>query len=141
MEDDTTVALTFSRKARMKFFFEGKTYQSGGRLLTQLARYESIHVAENTDLTGTYIVSNKPISVLSGNSKVTIGTAYATDTTTSQLMPVSTWGKQFAFVPLPGDQVGGFFKFVASQFQTTVQVTEFICLIFCSEARSHVEVC
>ena len=75
-------------------------------------------------MTGTYIVSDKPVGVLSGNKKAVVGTTGASrDHLVEMLLPVSSWGKNYATVPIPERQVGDIFRFLASEDNTHLNVT------------------
>lgn len=55
-------------------------------------------VGVNNDLTGSYITSDKPIAVFSGNVRVNID-GNSSDHTYEQLPSVNTWGRNFVTVP------------------------------------------
>ena len=85
-----------------------------------------------SDVTGTLIESVagsgsscSPIAVFSGNSAVTIGTSSPNcngssyDPLFQQNYPISTWGKNFGFIPF-GDYNGNPYRVMASEDNTTV---------------------
>lgn len=84
-----------------------------------------------SDITGTLIESIagagsscSPIAVFSGNSAVTIGTPFCTGTSYDPLFqqnyPISTWGKNFGFIPFGDYTNGNPFRVMASEDNTTV---------------------
>ena len=76
------------------------------------------------DLTGTYIVSNKPLTVISGHEcgQVPLGDNYC-EHMTQQIPPTITWGKQFLLVPFEYRQSGQYTKLVTSQDHTTITIS------------------
>ena len=76
------------------------------------------------DLTGTHIVSNKPLTVISGHEcgQVPLGID-SCDHMTQQIPPTVTWGKQFLLVPFEHRQSGQYTKLVTSQDHTTITIS------------------
>ena len=76
------------------------------------------------DLTGTHIVSNKPLTVISGHEcgQVPLGVGYC-EHMTQQIPPTITWGKQFLLVPFEHRQSGQYTKLVTSQDHTTITIS------------------
>ena len=76
------------------------------------------------DLTGTHIVSNKPLTVISGHEcgQVPLGVGYC-EHMTQQIPPTVTWGKQFLLVPFEHRQSGQYTKLVTSQDNTTITIS------------------
>ena len=76
------------------------------------------------DLTGTQIVSNKPLTVISGHEcgQVPLGINYC-EHMTQQIPPTITWGKQFLLVPFEHRQSGQYTKLVTSQDHTTITLS------------------
>ena len=76
-----------------------------------------------TELTGSEISSDKPITVLGGNPAafvpVNVGTA---DILVEQLTSTDTWGRRFFTVPLASRSGGDTFRFVAAEDNTTITV-------------------
>ncbi|MBN2351712.1 MAG: IgGFc-binding protein [Spirochaetales bacterium] len=65
--------------------------------------YRLCDLAATGDMTGTHIVSDKPVAVFSGNTLafVPAGTSYG-DHLTEQLVPVAAWETRYRLVPLMG---------------------------------------
>jgi gliding motility-associated-like protein len=88
--------------------------------------------ASSQDITGTYIESVAsgvggclPIAVFSGSSNVTFGstgcsTGNSYDPLWQQVYPVSTWGKNFGFIPFQGFSNGNPYRVMASENNTNV---------------------
>ena len=76
------------------------------------------------DLTGTHVVSNKPLTVISGHQcgQVPLGVGYC-EHMTQQIPPTITWGKQFLLVPFEHRQSGQYTKLVTSQDHTTITIS------------------
>ena len=76
----------------------------------------------SVDLTGSRIVSNKPLTVISGHecSKVPSKEPYGCDHLAEQIQPTSTWGREFFLVPFGGRDAGQYYKIMSSQDATIV---------------------
>lgn len=101
-------------------------------LAGDMYQYQLTGADVNSDLTGTYIESIAsgaggclPIAVFSGSSNVSMGTSSCTsfgsaDPLFQQLYPVTTWGKNFGFVPFANYPSGNPYRVMASEDNTTV---------------------
>lgn len=59
------------------------------------------------DLTGTYISSDKPVAVFSGNVRASIPTSRTSrDHLVEQMIPVQTWGSEFPVMSSPKNDDG-----------------------------------
>ncbi|XP_054759425.2 uncharacterized protein LOC129265457 [Lytechinus pictus] len=90
-----------------------------------LTKLQTLHcLDQDYDLTGTHIVSNKPIAVLSGNkcANVPKNNRYC-DHLVEQLPPVSSWEKEFITSPLKGRSHGDRFRVIAARNLTVVRTT------------------
>ncbi|XP_021363851.1 IgGFc-binding protein-like [Mizuhopecten yessoensis] len=103
--------------------YNGTRYATGDTLNVVLNQYEMFQFHSLGDLSGTHIVSNKVISVFSGNKHTSVGskTSYKTNLV-EQLTPVKTWGKTFVLVPTPETYHSSFFRFLASDDSTAVRI-------------------
>ena len=73
------------------------------------------------DLTGTKIVSNKPLTVISGHECGNVPeSANFCEQLAVQVPPTSTWGSEFLLAPFAGRTSGQYYKVVASSNDTTV---------------------
>ena len=90
-----------------------------------LEQAQPLYIQSRRDLTGTHIVSNKPISLFSGHecaySPSTQG--LQCDHLVEQIPPTSTWGRVFLTAPSADRKTGDTFKIVASQENTTINIT------------------
>ena len=73
----------------------------------------------DSDMSGTKIVSNKPLTVVSGHEcgNVPDSTPYCQHLT-EQMLPTVTWGKEFLLAPYGGRNVGQYYKVIASMNST-----------------------
>lgn len=80
--------------------------------------------SSTSDLTGTRIVSDKPLSVTSGNdcARVPPG-SMGCEFLVEQIPPTATWGTEFILVPFSGRETGQYYKVVASKSDTLLRVT------------------
>ena len=73
------------------------------------------------DITGTKIVSNKPLTVISGHECGNISESLNfCEQLAVQVPPTSTWGSEFLLAPFTGRTSGQYYKVVASSNGTTV---------------------
>ncbi|MDR0849805.1 MAG: hypothetical protein LBN10_12360 [Propionibacteriaceae bacterium] len=78
---------------------------------------------EATDLTGTVITSDKPISVFSGNQCATVPAGQVScDRIMEQMIPTNGWGKEFVAHMRP-DMFPDTFRVLADQDTTEVKIT------------------
>jgi RHS repeat-associated protein len=119
-EDDTTVTITPSITAAGHpagvpynvFLEEGQTYRlvAGG-------------FVNSTELTGTEISSDKPVTLLAGHPNAFVPLAFGTaDHIVEQLPSLDTWGRRFFTVPLASRFGGDTFRFMASEDDTTIVI-------------------
>ena len=89
-----------------------------------IQRFQTFYLqVRGGDISGTRIISNKPISVFSGHEAANIPLASEpSDILTEQLQPIDTWGTEVVTVPLR-TRSGDVLKVFASQDSTTVNVT------------------
>ncbi|XP_013398676.1 mucin-2-like [Lingula anatina] len=132
-EDNTNINVTLGHQqhpvgSATNVAYEGVNYANGDVMHVVLNRFETIQIQASNeyDLTGSYIDANKPVAVFSGNLKTNVGDGSSQDHLVEQLMPVESWGKRFATVPIPGRDIyklGDVFRFVASVANTTISMT------------------
>lgn len=101
-----------------------KVRPGASRTLT-LHRLQTLLItSEGKDLTGTRIVSNKPLSVLSGHECGNVPTNMGgCDHIGAHLPPTASWGKEFALVPFLDRPAGQQFKIISAQEDTKVECT------------------
>lgn len=115
-ENDTTVTITPAVSAA--------TRNAGVPFQVVLQQGQTYHLAPGgggTDLTGSTIVSNRPISVFGGNScgLVPTGDTDFCDLLIEQMFPTSAWGQNFVAMPL-ATRSASFLRVLASQNGTEV---------------------
>lgn len=120
IEDKTTVSITFT-DYNIKVPYQGIVYRHDETLKVELDRYSTLQLQSTQgDLTGTYIVSDKPIAVFSGNIRTNVGEGGSRDHLVEMIPPVKSWGSNFASVPIPNRSTGDVFRVIASHDYTVV---------------------
>ena len=122
IRDDTTLTIQLSSTAS-----DGtKNYDQGEKASYTLNRLQTLQLT-GTDLTGTLIYSDKPVSVFGGHrcANVPNNRAYC-DHLAEQIPPVTTLGNQFATAPLNLRTGGDIFRLVAARDGTTVKVNRIV---------------
>ena len=101
------------------------TISAGTNTIVTLAEAQPLYIQGRSDLTGTHIVSNQPISFFSGHE-----CAYRPPTQgaqcdhiVEQIPPTVTWGRIFLTAPSADRTTGDIFKIVASQENTEINIT------------------
>ncbi|XP_052252891.1 uncharacterized protein LOC127859481 isoform X4 [Dreissena polymorpha] len=123
-EDGTTVSITLpAGHGPLSVTFQGKTYHEGETISVTLDRFKTLQLQSKGDLTGTHIVTSKPVAVFSGNIKTNVGTGTFSDHLVEQMVPADRWGKEFVTAPIPGRTVGDVFRVVAKANGTVVSIT------------------
>ncbi|KAJ8304500.1 hypothetical protein KUTeg_018083 [Tegillarca granosa] len=124
-EDNTAVSITFpstSPGTAISITIFSATYGNGDTLNITMNKYETLHFYQaGADFTGTRVLSSRPVSVMSGNSKVKVvdtGTGSSSDHLVEQLLPTDTWGKEFFTVSTPDRTLGDYYRVVACQDST-----------------------
>ena len=115
-EDNTTVTITPTASASSR--------TAGVPYPVQLDQGDAYQLrATSGDLSGTRIVSDKPVAVFGGHNCANIPLGFgACDHIVEQLPPVSTWGTAFVTFPLATRTGGDTFRITASEDVTTVQI-------------------
>ncbi|XP_061171858.1 uncharacterized protein LOC133181356 [Saccostrea echinata] len=121
VHDSTSVTVQFGPNTGLNVTYGNRNYYKNDKLTTTLHSYYTWQIQAPGDLSGSKITANKVISVYSGNilTKIATGTR---DHIVEQHVPVEKWGKTFATVPIPGQTIGDYFRFVASEYDTRVTV-------------------
>ncbi|XP_077193125.1 IgGFc-binding protein-like isoform X2 [Paroedura picta] len=81
--------------------FQGKTYHHGSKISIALSPYQTVQLQSKGDVSGTRIISQKPVAVYSGHTCVS--RHVSCDHVSEQLLPVSSWGTHFIVPSLPFD--------------------------------------
>ena len=124
IHDQTTIFITFRFADKKTVFkYKDERYRHGRTLAITLQRHETFQVAHTDDMTGTRIISTKPISVLSGNECANVPTEKGyCDHLVEHIPPVNTWGQRFITAPLAGRKGGDFFRIMAANRSTDVRI-------------------
>ena len=78
-----------------------------------------------SDLSGTSLTADKPIAVFAGHECARVPSALLLcDYLVEQLPPISSWGKNFATMPLAARSNGDTFRFLASADDTHVHIND-----------------
>ena len=95
----------------------GETYT-----FTFLRGAQTLYLSSEDDLTGSRVVSSKPIAFISGHEcgNVPFNVHYC-DQLIEQLPPTSTWGRRFITAPIAGRDAVDIFKVLASRDGTIFQ--------------------
>ena len=75
--------------------------------------------ASNSDLTASKIISNQPITILSGHQTSQVPSGHSPDPTITQVTPTVVWGKQFLLSPHSG-KIEQFYRIIASMDNTII---------------------
>lgn len=121
ISDATSLSIKLSKTLDSLVIFQGGNFSKTQWINISINAYDTLQLQSTGDITGTYIASNKPVSVFSGNVLTAIGNGTA-DHLAEQHISVDRWGKTYATVPIPGRIVGDYFRFVASEHDTKVQI-------------------
>ncbi|XP_030069242.1 IgGFc-binding protein [Microcaecilia unicolor] len=78
--------------------FQNQTYTSGSQLIINLEPHHAVQLLSKDDLSGTRVVSNQPVAVLSGNTCASKNTFC--NHVYEQLLPVLNWSTTFIVPPL-----------------------------------------
>ncbi|XP_071435827.1 IgGFc-binding protein [Pithys albifrons albifrons] len=81
------------------FQYEGDTYVPGAVLRLFLQPYQSVQLQSSQNFTGTAVVADAPVAVLSGHTCVKVAARY--DFVVEQLLPTKAWGRSYVVPPNP----------------------------------------
>lgn len=128
-EDNTTVTVYPSQNVSLPLDLQNEgnftMVQAGQGYSMTLHRLQTLLITKaGLDLTGTRVVSNKPISVFSGHECGNVpNNVDNCDHVGVQVPPTATWGKEFLLIPFLGRPTGQQFKMVSAQNDTLVERT------------------
>jgi hypothetical protein len=128
-ENDTTITITPTQPITLPMDLQQTsttvTIQPGipSHTIT-LNRMQTLLVLSVNDLTGTKILSNKPLTVISGHECASIPlTEAGCEPFAVQVPPAATWGTQFLLAPFTGRNGPHAFKAISSSDNTTIAYT------------------
>ena len=92
---------------------------------TQIVFVDCKHLCLYTsplDLNGTSIISNKPLTVISGHERTNIPNVCCCEHLTMQIPPTATWNKRFLLIPYSG-RTRQYYKIIAANGETVIKYT------------------
>ena len=87
-----------------------------------LNRAQTLLFVSTNDLTGSKIVSNKPLTVISGHECGFVEYNFC-EHLAVQVLPVANWGRQFLLTPFAHRKSGQIYRIVSSEDETNVDCT------------------
>ena len=126
--NDTVVSITPTQVVVLPPAVTGQTnniqVESGQTYHFTLHAMRTFMIESNHDLSGSKIVSSKPLSVISGHQcgNVPKSKGYC-DHMAQQIPPIITWGTKHLSLPLAKRRSGSFYKILAAETNTTVNIT------------------
>lgn len=120
-ESDTNVTVTPVVDIEEEHCPGSQACAAGDTCTFPLQSLEVLLLCSSLELSGTKIVSNKPLAVFSGHDCVPINGGNC-EFLMEQIPPFVTWGKTFLVGPLEGRERGEIYKIVSAEADTTVSV-------------------
>ena len=124
-EDNTAVMLNLTQSVDISGaddITDSNFIVKGQEVSLTLNRLQTLYLEDIDDLSGSRVVSNKPLAVMSGHECGTIpGNLSFCDHLVEQLPPTTTWGRTFITGPIDTRLAGDSFKVVASRARTTLR--------------------
>ena len=100
-KDNTVMNLTTTQTVTVNVGDSNTNVISGRQYSFEVNRFQTVYIVTFTDLSGTKITTDKPVSVFSGQECVLIpGTVNGCDHIVEQIPPTVVWGKVFYILPL-----------------------------------------
>nr|XP_046274208.1 IgGFc-binding protein-like [Scatophagus argus] len=104
--------------------FQGKYYRRGSKMTIKLEPFQTVQIQSQDNLRGTTVISLLPVAVSSGHSCVQKYTSCKH--VYEQLLPVSSWGKEFIIAPLSYHKLFPFLRdsvFVQASQPTNINIS------------------
>ena len=103
-EDNTIMNLTVTQNVYVKINDTVSSLTSGSQYSFIVNRLQTVYIGSSSDLTGTRIITDKPVSVFSGHEcgYVLSLSSYYCDHLIEQIPPTTYWGKTYYIAPLQG---------------------------------------
>jgi len=118
-EDRTTMKLTVTQTATTNF---GSTLYTGREYSFVINRLQTFYIRSTGDLTGTKIITNKQVSVISGNELAQVPSNLCCgNPLIEQVPPLTSWGRVFYTMPL-ATRKSYTIKILASQDLTEIEL-------------------
>lgn len=129
-EDNTTITITPTQPVNIPVDVQSSfskliTVTNGTNQTFVLHQRQTLIITSQlADLSGTRVVSNKPLTVVSGHQcgNVPAVLLYC-EHLSEQIPPTSTWGTYFLLVPFGGRNTGQYFKIISSTNETIITYT------------------
>lgn len=99
LHNDTQLNIRFTIKNNETLIIHGETFSSGDVYLQTFEELETLQVSHRTDLTGTFITSNKPVAVFSGNKCNEFLSDTGCSHILSQLPPIDQFDNEYIIPP------------------------------------------
>lgn len=94
LHHNSNLIVTFNIKNNEPIIIEGRAYHSGDVFKKTFGELETLQFSHERDLTGTYITSNKPVAVFSGNRCQDVSGTYCSHMV-SQLPPINQFDHKY----------------------------------------------
>ena len=129
-EDNTNISITLTQDITnvdandiMRQIGGGDTLSAGVEYTFNFSQSkQTLYLASEDDLTGSRVVSSKPIAFISGHECGTVPfNIHYCDQLVEQLAPSATWGKRFISAPIEGRFAVDVFRVVASRDNTILR--------------------
>lgn len=119
-ENDTKISITPSQSVSMpqdlQMSSTSNTLEAEDVYNGTIHKMQTVLITSSMDLTGTKIVSNKPLSVISGHECASVPShAPGCEPLAVQLPPSITWGNTFLLASFSGRDTDTIFKFVSAE--------------------------
>lgn len=121
LHNKTQLNIKFNIRNNESIVIQGQTFSSGEVFSHTFGELETLQVSHTRDLTGTYITSNKPVAVFSGNRCHEFISGTGCSHLVSQLPPVDQFDSEYIIPPFY-DNFGTVLQ-VLSPFHSTVNTS------------------
>ena len=102
-ENNTMMNLTVTQSVNVKINNTVSSLTSGSQYSFIVNRLQTVYIGSSSDLTGTRIITDKPVSVFSGHECGYVPFSYiGCDHLIEQIPPTTYWGKTYYIAPLQG---------------------------------------
>ena len=127
-EDNTTVTVVPTQTVTVPVDIQtnsgSRTVAAGSSFTFTIHRMQTFLIGVPVlDISGTSIISDKPLTVVSGHECGNVPLICCCQHITEQIPPTVTWGTKFFLTPYFGHSVGPYSKVVVSESQTTLILT------------------
>ena len=101
-EDNTMMNLTVTQYVRLRINDADSSLRHGSQYSFIVNRLQTVYIGSSSDLTGTRIITDKPVSVFSGHQcGYVLSSNYSDcDHLIEQIPPTTYWGKTYYIAPL-----------------------------------------